>query len=239
MPILRLGRFAVNLNIERNPFDEVTGVGHYEVVYAKGDCMFNVDFISRGFLLAVAVFLAACTTVDTRVTLLPQADGKPSAVEVKAAAGTLVLNKPYQVAEVSTKGEVAAAQTTAEDIQKRHKNLLDLAPPAPKRYVLVFAAGGIELTPDSQAQLPAILADASSREGGEIVVTGHTDTVGEATANDALSVQRAAAVKALFVSRGFNAGLIEAVGRGEREPAVPTADDVDEPRNRRVEILVR
>jgi hypothetical protein len=44
---------------------------------------------------------------------------------------------------------------------------------------------------------------------------------------------------AVNVSRGFNAGLIEAVGRGEREPAVPTADDVDEPRNRRVEILVR
>ena len=33
--------------------------------------------------------------------------------------------------------------------------------------------------------------------------------------------------------------LIEAVGRGEREPLVPTADEVDEPRNRRADILVR
>jgi len=30
-----------------------------------------------------------------------------------------------------------------------------------------------------------------------------------------------------------------AVGRGKREPAVPTADGVAEPRNRRVVILVR
>jgi len=29
------------------------------------------------------------------------------------------------------------------------------------------------------------------------------------------------------------------VGRGEREPLVPTEDEVSEPRNRRVEITVR
>jgi outer membrane protein OmpA-like peptidoglycan-associated protein len=29
------------------------------------------------------------------------------------------------------------------------------------------------------------------------------------------------------------------VGRGEREPAVPTEDEVVEPRNRRAEVIVR
>ena len=37
----------------------------------------------------------------------------------------------------------------------------------------------------------------------------------------------------------FEANLIEAVGRGEREPLVPTEDEVAEPRNRRAELLVR
>jgi len=32
---------------------------------------------------------------------------------------------------------------------------------------------------------------------------------------------------------------IRAAGRGEREPVVPTENDVDEPLNRRVEINVR
>jgi OOP family OmpA-OmpF porin len=41
------------------------------------------------------------------------------------------------------------------------------------------------------------------------------------------------------VERQFPAKRIEAVGRGERELAVPTADEVDEPRNRRVTIEVR
>ena len=43
----------------------------------------------------------------------------------------------------------------------------------------------------------------------------------------------------LFVERQFPANRIEAVGRGERDLAIPTADEVDEPRNRRVTIEVR
>jgi outer membrane protein OmpA-like peptidoglycan-associated protein len=59
------------------------------------------------------------------------------------------------------------------------------------------------------------------------------------TDNDALSMRRAQGISQLLVGRGFPADHIEAMGRGEREPAVPTADEVDEPRNRRVVIVVR
>ncbi|MDP2783630.1 MAG: hypothetical protein Q8O38_03400 [Sulfurimicrobium sp.] len=41
------------------------------------------------------------------------------------------------------------------------------------------------------------------------------------------------------VSRGIEADNIQTSGRVEREPLVTTADEVAEPRNRRVEILVR
>jgi outer membrane protein OmpA-like peptidoglycan-associated protein len=41
------------------------------------------------------------------------------------------------------------------------------------------------------------------------------------------------------VTKGAVESRIEAVGRGKRELLVPTADEVDEPKNRRVEILVR
>jgi outer membrane protein OmpA-like peptidoglycan-associated protein len=33
--------------------------------------------------------------------------------------------------------------------------------------------------------------------------------------------------------------MIQATGRGKREPVVPDSGDVAEPRNRRVEIIVR
>jgi outer membrane protein OmpA-like peptidoglycan-associated protein len=70
-------------------------------------------------------------------------------------------------------------------------------------------------------------------------VIGHTDTVGGVEDNDELSLQRAERVKADLVAQGIPADRIRAAGRGEREPVVPTVDNVDEPRNRRVEINVR
>jgi outer membrane protein OmpA-like peptidoglycan-associated protein len=52
-------------------------------------------------------------------------------------------------------------------------------------------------------------------------------------------LQRAQVVRELLIAQGFKPELIEAVGRGEREPVVPTEPNVDEPRNRRAEIIVR
>ena len=79
----------------------------------------------------------------------------------------------------------------------------------------------------------------SDRIGFELVVIGHTDTVGSQASNDALSLRRAQEVRDLYIQGGFPAARIEAVGRGERELAVPTPDETAEPRNRRVEILLR
>ena len=45
--------------------------------------------------------------------------------------------------------------------------------------------------------------------------------------------------KAMLIGRGVRADDVVAIGRGKRELLVPTADGVAEPRNRRVEIVVR
>ena len=46
-------------------------------------------------------------------------------------------------------------------------------------------------------------------------------------------------MRELLVQRGFAPERIEAIGRGEREPVVPTEANVNEPRNRRAEIIIR
>ena len=71
------------------------------------------------------------------------------------------------------------------------------------------------------------------------MVTGHTDTTGALLANDELSLKRAQVVAQLLIKNGAPALRTEAVGRGKRELLVKTADEVDEPQNRRVEIVVR
>jgi OmpA-OmpF porin, OOP family len=194
-----------------------------------------------GFL-GLCIFLAGlagCASPVGRVTLLPQADGSASSVVVQSKDKTQVLAQPYQVAAVDSRNRVEAQVTTAEEVAKRHADLLARQPPAPQRFMLNFLPGSSELTPESITQLPTILEAVQARAGGELVVVGHTDTTGKLEDNDALSLRRAQAVRQLLIARGVQPGLVEAVGRGEREPLVPTADEVNEPRNRRAEILVR
>jgi len=84
-----------------------------------------------------------------------------------------------------------------------------------------------------------IFGEIAKRPAPEIAVVGHTDRVGSDQSNDALSLKRAEFVRNALIKRGIAPENIQASGRGEREPIVPTADGVSEPRNRRVEIIVR
>ena len=190
------------------------------------------------YALALCALLAACAPT-TRVTLLPQADGSASGVIVTTREGQQVLNQPFQVAEVARSGRVGTATTSADAVRQSYPQLLAQRLPAPEKFVLGFEPGTSQLTAESQARLADIVARAQARSGGEIVVTGHTDRQGSLEANDKLSLERAHAIRTLLIERGFKRELIEAVGRGEREPVVPTDDEVAEPRNRRAELLVR
>ncbi|MBX3502231.1 MAG: OmpA family protein [Alphaproteobacteria bacterium] len=72
-----------------------------------------------------------------------------------------------------------------------------------------------------------------------IAVTGHTDTSGAAAYNMALSLRRANAVKDALVREGIPAAAIGVTGRGETQLLVQTGDNVREPQNRRVEIVLQ
>jgi iron complex outermembrane receptor protein len=91
----------------------------------------------------------------------------------------------------------------------------------------------------TEAASRVIQAAADAVKSGHIVhitVTGHTDTVGSAAYNQALSVRRADAVKAGLVADGVADGSIATIGVGKTGLLVPTADGVREPQNRRAVI---
>ncbi len=188
-------------------------------------------------IVVAGALLVACAPA-TRVVLLPQPSG-PGAVEVRSKTDQTVLSGAYATAEVQRDGAMQDGQTDAAQVRARYGQLLDVQPPPAQGFTLYFEAGGAQLTPASEVALDALLRHASERPGSEILITGHTDRVGSLEANDALSLRRAQAIRELVIARGFDARRVEAVGRGEREPAVPTDDEVTEPRNRRTEIIVR
>ena len=198
-------------------------------------------------VLLVAALLAGCSVpprVPTmRVILLPQKDaqGQPiqTAVNVSTSGEAMVLDKPLATAEFDPKGKLAQRTVTLDEVQARYGNVLKIQPPSEESFILGFLPGKSELTPESLAQLPKLVARAKARAGGEILVFGHTDRVGSVEANDKLSQQRADAIAALLRSEGLPADLVTATGKGERQPLVPTQDEVAEPRNRRAEIIIR
>ncbi|WP_160000722.1 OmpA family protein, partial [Roseomonas sp. 18066] len=69
-------------------------------------------------------------------------------------------------------------------------------------------------------------------------IEGHTDSVGPAAMNLALSGRRALAVRALLVRYyGVDPARLEAVGYGDSQLLVPTGPEVPEMANRRVQVL--
>lgn len=190
-------------------------------------------------LLALAALLAACASRPTgSVVLLPDAHSRDAAVLVKQDGGELLLDKPYAAAQLTPSGP-RAQQSSAEQVQAQFGAALAARPLPPASFVLYFVEGRDEFTAESRRDFDAVFAEIARRPLPDLVVIGHTDTVGSAAFNDQLSRQRAEVVRNALVARGIAVERIVVVGRGEREPVVPTADNVAEPRNRRVEIQVR
>jgi len=105
-----------------------------------------------------------------------------------------------------------------------------------KTFIVFFDFDKSDLTAQAQ-QVIAQAVDTAKRTGMvKVIVTGHTDTVGSAAYNEALSLRRATAVKAQMVSDGLSEADIATIGKGFTEPLVATGPGVREPQNRRAVI---
>lgn len=189
--------------------------------------------------LALAGLLVLAGCASERVVLLPSADGQQSAVVVRTAGGEQRLTQPYAAAAVGPGGHTVTYAASAEHVDGRFAGAIAAQPPRPLSFIVYFIEGSDALTPESAEAFAKVKAALQARPAAEILVVGHTDRVGSVPYNDELALKRAQAVKEALVAAGLPAQGIDTAGRGEREPAVPTADEVAEPRNRRVEISVR
>jgi outer membrane protein OmpA-like peptidoglycan-associated protein len=192
-------------------------------------------------ILAAPLFASALLTgcaKDLVVVIPDSSDGHIGAVVVESGGNKTLLNTAYASATPSG-GTVKAGTSNAQDVNQIFGSAIAARPMAPKSFTLYFKADSDELLPDSRAAFEDVFAEVGRRKAAEIVVTGHTDTMGQRDYNDKLSLERAKAISKLFVSRGLAPAAVIAAGRGERELLIQTPDQTPEPRNRRVEITVR
>jgi len=184
-------------------------------------------------LLALVYWIAK--PPNETVTVLPSADGHNGVVVVQRGNDKQVLDKPY----ATTRNGDAVQVLAVTDVKETFGPALQALPARPSVFLLYFVTGTDELTDESKGDLQRILDELKNRPVPDVYVIGHTDTVGELRGNDMLSRLRAETVKGFLVGIGISEERIQVAGRGKREPIVPTGDQVDEPKNRRVEINVR
>lgn len=111
---------------------------------------------------------------------------------------------------------------------------------------VVFDTGKWEIREEEMPKLDAAYEAiaAGIRRYGKVLereiklyVAGHTDTVGDAASNRALSLRRAEAIARYFRKKGVTIP-IRYTGFGEERLLVSTPDETDEPRNRRAEYII-
>ena len=191
-------------------------------------------------LSLVALLLAGCAGQRETYAVLPDAKGQAGSLTVTPKEGAPVkLNGAYASAVGKPGSAPEAAKLSEEEIKAAFAKALSARPDAPLRFTLYFKEGSDELTPDSAKELERVLAEIRKRPAPDLIIVGHTDRVGLLADNDRLALKRAEKMRGEMVRQGLPADSVQAAGRGEREPLVPTADEVAEARNRRVEMLVR
>jgi outer membrane protein OmpA-like peptidoglycan-associated protein len=173
--------------------------------------------------------------------LLPGSGPSPGALVVTSEGQSHTLDRPFSAAKIEKPGAITAGTMSEGEVREVFGAALAGQPPRPVSFLLYFLQDSDTLTPESERVVTDVLSEIARRPVPEIVVIGHTDTTGTDEYNDRLSLQRAERIRARLLERGIGIppDSVAAVGRGKRELLVPTPDQITEPRNRRVELLVK
>jgi outer membrane protein OmpA-like peptidoglycan-associated protein len=198
-----------------------------------------VALVSRSLRapLVVLLLLTGCRSLPASyVVLMPDENGAVGQVELRGK-GQRVVDQPRVAAGFDA--ERRGVDLSQSGIEQEFGPALSALPERPARFVLYFRSDTSELTPESRKLLPEALAEAARRPAPEIAVVGHTDREAQEDYNARLALRRAQAIRTQLVALGARPEIIEVSSHGEKNPLVPTADGVREPRNRRVELTIR
>jgi len=137
--------------------------------------------------------------------------------------------------------EAQLAEAAATDLRGRLQSLRPTRGAHGMQMTLddiAFAPGKAALRPEARANLSKVVAFVNQDPKKAIHIEGHTDSRGNANANQLLSQRRAEAVRDALVGAGVAAGRITALGLGAEQPAASNDTDEGRARNRRVDVIL-
>jgi outer membrane protein OmpA-like peptidoglycan-associated protein len=193
------------------------------------------------FFMLLALFCSACASKGTTVVLIDDPDGKVGQAVVSTDGGEQALTQKNQSTRIKMPQAIPESPRLMSDdeISERFAGALKAQPERPEHFLLYFVSGTTDLDENSLLLLQRIKEQVSGQPLADIRIIGHTDTVGAAEANAELALDRAREVARELVEVGVDERLLRIDSHGEGNPLVVTEDNVEEPRNRRVEVVVR
>ncbi len=184
------------------------------------------------------ILLAGCS--GTTVVLVPDANDKVGEVTLKTKAGSKTLSKANESTEASKLNPVPSNSAVLSDkeIHSMFGGILAREPLAPAHFEILFDMGVVEVSAENTVFLEIDKA-IQERKSCDLSVIGHSDRVGDNDSNREVSVQRAKNVASILVAKRVDKKCMDIRYYGENDPAIPTADNVEERRNRRVVVEIR
>ena len=198
------------------------------------------------FFIAGSVLLSACAGMSQKQR------GAVIGATAGAAVGGVIGNQTGSTARGAIIGAVvggAAGAIIGHQMDQQAKELEQTIPGATIQRVgegiaVTFASGilfpfnSTEILPDGRANLQQLASSLEKYPNSDILIVGHTDSVGTDAYNLDLSQRRAMAASSYLQTLGVPADRLHAVGKGETEPIQPNDTDAGRAQNRRVEVAI-
>lgn len=199
-----------------------------------------------------ALFVAGALVLNGCAGMSQKQRGAVIGATTGAAVGGVIGNQTGSTARGAIIGAVvggAAGAIIGHQMDQQAKELEQNIPGATIQRVgegiaVTFASGilfpfnSTEILPDGRSNLQVLANSLQKYPNSDILVVGHTDSVGTDSYNQDLSQRRALAAGNYLQTLGVPASRLRTTGKGESEPIQPNDTDAGRAQNRRVEIAI-
>jgi outer membrane protein OmpA-like peptidoglycan-associated protein len=206
----------------------------------------------RSTRISSALFIGASVVLGGCAGMSQQQKGAVIGATTGAAVGGVIGNQTGSTARGAIIGAVvggAAGAVIGHQMDQQAKELQQNIPGATIQRVgegiaVTFASGilfpfnSTEILPDGRTNLQQLASSLEKYPNSDILIVGHTDSVGTDAYNNDLSQRRALAAQSYLQSLGVPATRLQATGKGESEPIQSNDTDAGRAQNRRVEIAI-